>query len=136
MVVNCGLFILILTTLVVRSSSPITRQCFPYGFLHFQPLMHFKNPENTGLLWMYALYIPPSPKKLRRVQMLLRTRFLILIMLLTGCVESNPGEFICILFLLVKTVMLKLKRTKVSERCCLILNAVQLESLFLKCQSK
>ena len=93
MVVKGGLFILILTALVVLSSTSIAHQCFPYGVLHFQPFMHFKNPEDTGLLWLYMLYTPPGPKKLRCIQMLIRTRSLILIILLMGCVESNPGEF-------------------------------------------
>ena len=94
MTIKGGLFVLILAVLVLRSSTPIARQCFPSGFLHFQPFIHFRNPEDTGLLWMYALYTPPRPKKLSRTHLLLRTRSLILVILLIGCVESNPGEFL------------------------------------------
>ena len=94
MTIKGGLFILVLTALVVCSSTPIKRQCFPSGFLRFQSLMQFKNAKDTGLLWMYVLYAPPRPKKLSRTHILLKTRSLILIILLIGCVESNPGEFI------------------------------------------
>ena len=94
MTIKGGLFVLVLTALVVRSSTPIARQCFPSGFLCFQPLMQFKNAEDTGFLWMYVLYTPPRPKKLSRSHILLRTRSLILVILLIGCVESNPCEFL------------------------------------------
>ena len=93
MAVKGGLFILILTALVVHSSSPIARGHEPIGYHPAQALMHFNNPVDTGLLQLYKLYTPPSPKKLRRVQMLLRTRTLVLIILLFGCVEPHPVEF-------------------------------------------
>ena len=94
MTIKGGLFVLVLTAVVMCSSTPIEHQCFPSGFLRFQPLMQFKNAEDTGLLWMYVLYTPPRPKKLSRTHILLRTRSLILIILLIGCVESNPGKFL------------------------------------------
>ena len=93
MAVKRALFVSVLTALVVRSSTPIERQCFSSGFLRFEPFMSFRDAEDTGLLWMYVLYTPPRPKKLSRTHILLRTRSLILIILLIGCVESNPGEF-------------------------------------------
>ena len=93
MAVKGALFILVLTALVVRSSTPIERQCFSSGFLRFEPFMSFRDVEDTGLLWMYVLYTPPRPKKLSCTHILLRTRSLILIILLIGCVESYPGEF-------------------------------------------
>ena len=93
MVAKGGLFVLILVALVMRASTPIKQSCSPSGFQHFEPLMTFTEAEDTGLLSFYVLYSPPRPKKLSHVEMLLRTRSLIMILLLIGCVESHPGEF-------------------------------------------
>ena len=88
------LLVLIIVTLMVRCTLPIYRGCAPTGLHPCQPFVHFRNPMDTGLLWMYALYSPPIPKKLSRVEMLLRTRSLIVILLIIKSVESNPGEFL------------------------------------------
>ena len=77
MVFNGGLFVVIVTALVVRSSISIKRSCTLNGFKDYHPFMTFRDPEDTGMLWMYALYFPPRPKKLSRCQMILRTKSLI-----------------------------------------------------------
>ena len=94
MPIKSVLFVLIITALVVRSSKPIKRGCNPSGFRHFETFMTFRDAQDTGMLWIYALYSPPRPKKLSRCQMILRTRSLIIILLLIGCVESHPGELL------------------------------------------
>ena len=94
MVVKGGLFVLIVVALGIRCASSTFRGCAPTGFHPCQPLMEFRNPEDTGLLWMYALYSPPRPKKLSRTEMLLRTRSLIVILLIIGCIELHPGKFL------------------------------------------
>ena len=94
MVFNGGLFVLILSALIVRSSISIKRGCTPSGFKDFQPFMTFRDGEDTGLLGFYVLYSPPRPKKLTRCEMLLRTRSLIMILLLIGCIESHLGELL------------------------------------------
>ena len=93
MVVKGGLFVLVLAALLTRSSAPITRGCAPLGYHPTQALMHFTNPEDSGLLWLYTLYTPPSAKKLTRNEKLLNTRSLIVILLIIGGIESHPGEF-------------------------------------------
>ena len=93
MPIKGGLFVLILVALAIRSSTPIKRGCSPTGYKEYEPFMSFTEAEDTGLLGFYLLYSPPRPKKLSRVEMLLRTRSLIMILLLIGCVESHPGEF-------------------------------------------
>ena len=93
MPIKGGLFILILVALVMRTSMPIKRGCSPSGFRHFEPLMTFTEAEDTGLLGFYVLYSPPRPKKFGSVEMLLRMRSLIMILLLIGYVDSHPGEF-------------------------------------------
>ena len=93
MVATGGLFVLILVALIIRSSSPIKRGCSPTGYKEYEPLMTFTEAENAGLIAFYVLYSPPRPKKLSREEMLLRTRSLIVILLLIGCVENHPGEF-------------------------------------------
>ena len=65
MVAKGGLFVLILVALVMRTSTPIKRGCSPSGYREYEPLMSFRDPEDTGLLWMYVLY---SPKKLHKLQ--------------------------------------------------------------------
>ena len=92
MPIKGGLFVIIVTALIVRSSTPIKRSCIPSGFENFEPFMTFLDSEDTGLLGFYVLYSPARPKKLTRCEMLLRTRSLIMILLLIGCVESHPGE--------------------------------------------
>ena len=94
MVFNGGLFVLILSALVVRSSASRKRGCTPSGFKDFQPFITFREAEDTGLLGFFVLYSPPRPKKLKRCEMLLRRRSLIMILLLIGCVESHPGELL------------------------------------------
>ena len=60
------LFVLIGTFLVVCSLTPINWSCVSSGFKDFQPLMTFRDVEDTGLLWMYNFNNPPRPKKLIR----------------------------------------------------------------------
>ena len=86
------------------------------GFQHFQPFMTFRDAEDTGLLWMYALYSPPRPKKLTRNEKLLNTRLLIVILLIVGGIECHPGEFYGYYFFLSNAILFMLKRTKVSQR--------------------
>ena len=88
-----ALLVLVIVALCMKCSSATFRGCAPTGSHPSQPFMRFENPEDTGLLWMYTLYAPPRPKKISRAEMLLKTRSLILILLLIGTVESNPGEF-------------------------------------------
>ena len=90
MPIKGGLFVLILIALVMRTSTPIKQGCSSSGFQHFEPFMSFTEAEDTGLLGFYS---PPRPKKLSRVEMLVRTRSLIMILLLIGCADSHPGEF-------------------------------------------
>ena len=92
------IFVLIGTFLLVRSSTPIKWSSIPSGFLHFQPLMMFTEAKDTGLLGFYVLYTPKKLRKLERCHKLWRKRSLILMPLLISGIESNPGEFICILF--------------------------------------
>ena len=94
MPIEGGLFVIIVTALIVRSLTPIKRSCIPSGFENFEPFMTFRDAEDTGLLGFYVLYSPPRPKKLTRCEMLLRTRSLIMILLLIGCVESHPGDLL------------------------------------------
>ena len=94
MPIKGGLFIIIITALIVRSLKLIKRSCIPSRFENFKPFMTFRDAEDTGLLGFYVLYSPPRPKKLTRCEMLLRTRSLIMIPLLIGCVESHPGELL------------------------------------------
>ena len=94
MVVKGGLFILIVTALAMRTSVPIKRGCIPSRFKEFEPLMSYRDAEDTGLVGLYVLYSPPRPKKWSRTDILLKTRSLILILLLIRCVESHPGEFL------------------------------------------
>ena len=93
MVAKGGLLVLILVSLLVRKSTPIERCCFPTGYRELEPLMSYRDAEDTGLLGFYVMYSPPRPKKLSRCDTLLRTRTLILLLLLIGCIESHPGEF-------------------------------------------
>ena len=111
MVAKGGLLVLILVALFIRSCSPIKRGCSPCGYKEYQSLMTFTEAEHTGLLGFYVLYSPPRPKKLSRVEMLLRTRSLIMILLLIGCVESHPGEFYVIF--IIQAALFRLKRRKI-----------------------
>ena len=88
MVAKGGLLVLILVVLLVRM-----RGCFPTGYRELELLMSYRDAEDTGLLGFYVMYSPPRPKKLSRCDTLLRTRTLILLLLLIGCIESHPGEF-------------------------------------------
>ena len=92
MTIKGVLLTVIVVALGLRCSSPTFRSCVPIGYHPCRSFMYYRNPEDTGLLWMYALYSSHKPKKLSRGEMLLRTRSLILILLLIGCVESHPGE--------------------------------------------
>ena len=94
MVAKGGLLVLILVVLLVRTSTPIRRGSFPTGYRELEPLMSYRDAEDTGLLSFYLLYTPPRPKKLSHCQMMLRTRSLLLILLAIGCVEANPGKFL------------------------------------------
>ena len=91
MVAKGGIFVLVITALVVRSATRIKRSCTLSGFLDFEALMTYLDAEDTGLTWMYMLYSPPRTKKLSLCQTLLKTRSLLLILLAIGCVETNPG---------------------------------------------
>ena len=89
---------LIVVALCVRHLSATFRGAFPSGYEPYQPLMEFDKPENTGLYWMYTLCTPLRPKKLKCTDMLLRTRSLTLIILIIGCVENHPCEFMNFIF--------------------------------------
>ena len=93
MPIKSGLFVLIITALVVRSSISIKRSCTPSGFKDFQPFMTFRDAEDTGLLGFYVLYSPPRPKKLTRCEMLLRTKSLIMILLLMVALRVTQVSF-------------------------------------------
>ena len=93
MPIKGGLFVLILVALLTRTCTPIKRGCSPSGYKEFEPLMSFRDPEDTGLLWMYVLYSPKKPRKLESCVKLWRKRCLILMFLLIAGIESNPGEF-------------------------------------------
>ena len=77
-----------------RVTLSIYRGCAPTGFHPCHPLLQFRNPEDTGLLWMYALYIPHRPKKLTHADKLFGTSALIVMLLIIGGIESHPGEFL------------------------------------------
>ena len=64
------LLVLMVTTLIHRTSIPIKRGCVPTGFQHFEPLMSYRDAERTGLLGLYVLYSPKKPKKLDRCEKL------------------------------------------------------------------
>ena len=112
MPIKGGLLVLIVTFLVVRTSIPIKRSCAPLGYKEFEPLMTYRGPEDTGLLWMYVLYSPKKPRKLDRCEKLWRKRCLVLMLLLIAGIESNPGEFINIIFI-IQAVLFRLKRRKI-----------------------
>ena len=111
MIAKGGLFVLILVALIMRTSIPIKRSCAPLGYEEFEPLMTYRDPEDTGLLWMYVLYSPKKPRKLERCEKLWRKRCLILMLLHIAGIESNPGEFIHIIFI-IQAVLFRLKRRK------------------------
>ena len=92
MPIKGGLFILILVALIMRTSMPIKWSCAPCGYKDYLPLMLFTEEEDTGLLWMYALYSPKKPRKLGQCEKLWRKCCLILMLLLIAGIESNPSE--------------------------------------------
>ena len=94
MSIKGALLVVILVALMDQVVLPIYRGCAPTGFHSCQPFVHFRNPTDMGLLWMYALYSPPISKKLSPAKMLLSTRSLIVILLIIRSVKSNPGEFL------------------------------------------
>ena len=112
MPIKAGLFVFIVSALVVRSSTPIKRSCTPSGYRHFEPFLTFTEAEDTGLLCLYVLYSPKKSRKLERCEKLWCKRSLILTLLILNEIETNPGEFACVLFLSTN----RLKCTKVSER--------------------
>ena len=93
MPIKGGLFLLILVALVIRSSTPIKQGCSPSGYKEYEPLMSFPEAEDTGLLDLYVLYTQKKPRKLHRYEKLWRKCCLVLMLLLIGRIESNPGEF-------------------------------------------
>ena len=99
MPIKGGLFVLILVALAMGTSIPIKRGCSPTGYEEYEPLMTFTEAEDTGLLGLYVLYSPRKPRKLHRCEKLWRKRCLILMLLLIAGIESNPGEFINIIFI-------------------------------------
>ena len=113
MPIKSGLLVLIITALVARSSISIKRSCTLSGFKNFEPFMTFRDAEDTGMLWMYALYSPPTPKKLSRCQMILRTRSLILILLLIGCIESTQVNFYKYYFFIILAALLWINYRKI-----------------------
>ena len=96
------LLLLIVTALILRTSMPIKRGCVPTAFWHFEPLMSYRDAEDTGLLGLYVLYSPKKPRKLDRCEKLWRTRNLILMLLLIAGIEPHPGEFYKYHFILSK----------------------------------
>ena len=112
MPIKGGLFVSILVALIMRTSIPIKRSCAPLGYKEYEPLMSFTEAEDTGLLWMYALYSPKKPRKLHRCEKLWRKRSLILMLLLIAGIESNPGEFINIV-VIIQAAMFRLERRKI-----------------------
>ena len=72
----------------------------PKWFENFEPFITYLDAEDTGLLGFYVLYSPPRPKKLTHCDMLLRTRSLILILLLIGCLRVTQVSFHKYYFLL------------------------------------
>ena len=79
---------------MVRCTMPIYKACSPTGFHPYEPLLQFKNPEETGLLWIYVLHSPHRAKKLSRAKKLLSTHTLNIILIIIGGIETHPGEFI------------------------------------------
>ena len=94
MVAKGGLFVLVVTALVLQSTTPIKRTCIPSGFREFEPLMTYLDAEDTGFLTLYFLYTPKKPRKLERGEKLWCKRSLILMLLLLAGIEQNPGEFL------------------------------------------
>ena len=94
MVAKSGIFVLVVTALVLRSTTPIKRTCIPSGFREFEPLMAYLDVEDTGFLTLYVLYTPKKPRKLERCKKLWRKRSLILMLLLLAGIEQNPGELL------------------------------------------
>ena len=93
MVAKGGIFVLVVTALVMRTCTPIKCTCIPSGFRGFEPLMMYLDAEDTGFLTLYVLYTPKKPRKLERCEKLWRKRSLILMLLLLAGIEQNPGEF-------------------------------------------
>ena len=100
MPIKGGLFVIIVTTLAMRTCMPIKRSCAPLGFQKFEPLMTYLNAEDTGFLTLYVLNTPKKPRKLERCEKLWRKRSLILMLLLLSGIEQNPGKFLEISFFL------------------------------------
>ena len=94
MVAKGGIFVLVVTALVLRSTTSIKRICIPSGFREFEPLMMYLDAEDTGFLTLYVLYTPKKPRKLERCEKLWRKRNLILMLLLLAGIEQNPGELL------------------------------------------
>ena len=94
MPIKGALLVLIVVALAIQISTTVQRTCTPIGFREFEALLQFKNPWDSGLLWMYALHTPPRPKKLSCADIQLRTRSLIVALLIIAGIESHPGEFI------------------------------------------
>ena len=109
MVAKGGLFALILVTLILRTSILIKRSCAPFRYEEFELLMTYRDPEDTGLLWMYS---PKKPRKLERCEKLWRKRCFNLMLLLIAGIESNPGEFINIIFI-IQAALFRLKCRKI-----------------------
>ena len=93
MPIKGGLFVLVVTALVMRTCTPIKRSCIPSGFRECEPLMMYLDAEDTGFLGLYVLYTPKKPRKLERCEKLWRKRSLILMLLLLAGIEQNTGEF-------------------------------------------
>ena len=94
MTIKGAVLSLFFVALMVRYVTPIYKACSFTGFHPHQPLLQFKNPEETGLLWIYVLHTPNRFKKVTRAEKLFNTRALIVMLLIIGGIESHPGEFI------------------------------------------
>ena len=105
MVAKGGLLVLILVALTMRTCMSIKRSCAPLGYEEFELLMTYRDAEDTGLLWMYALYTPNKPRKLYRCQKLWRKRCLILMLLLIAGNESNPVSVINNIFIIIQAAL-------------------------------
>ena len=51
----------------------------------------FRDIQKSDLVWKYVFYKPLLSSKIHRVSKLLRSRALIIMLLITGCVEAHPG---------------------------------------------
>ena len=94
MSIKGALLVVIPVALMDGVTLSIYRGRAPTGFLPCEPLLQFRNPEDTGLLWMYVLYTPHRPKKLTHADKLFGTCALIVMLLIISGIESHLVRFI------------------------------------------